>query len=147
MNLWFNARGPGNSESSLLECNSSPCLHRPSLILLSHVSWFSAQMSRTSVIKYSICWCSYKWYFKNSLFNCLLLAYGNIICTLLNSLVNSTDLFVDSFSFFLFAIMFLTKMFAFPYFQFLCIFSLTCTVEDLQDTVYDYYDAILDLFY
>lgn len=68
-----------------------------------------------------------------------------IIGTLLNSLVNSNDLFVDSFSFFLFTIMFSTKMFAFPYFQFLCIFSFTCTVEDLQDNVYYY--VILDLFY
>ena len=147
MNLWFNARGPGDAESSLHECNSSPCLRRPSLTLLSHMSWFSAQMSCTSIIKYSICWCSYKRYFKNSVFNCLLLAYGNIICTLLNSLVSSKDLFVDSFSFFLFAIMFSTKMFAFLYFQFLYIFSHTCTVEDLQDNVYYYYYVILDLFY
>ena len=41
--------------------------------------------------------------------NYLLLSYGNIICTLLNLLVNSNDLFVDSFSFFLYIIMLSTN--------------------------------------
>ena len=86
-----------------------PHVLRPSLIPLGHVSWFSMQTSCTSVIKYSICWCCYKWYFKNSVLNYLLLSYGNIICTLLNLLVNSNDLFVDSFSFFLYIIMLSTN--------------------------------------
>ena len=142
--IWFNARGPGSTEASPHECDSSR-LFRPSLIFLE--LWSPVQMPRISITKCSVCWCSYKWHFKNSVFDRLLLAYGNIVCTLLNSLVNSKDLLVDSFSFFLFTIMFSTKMFAFPYFQFLCSFSFTCTVEDLQDNVYYYYYVILDLFY